>query len=259
MQALIRFFSILLPFSCSLFLMQTSHASDADDDEQESPEIVNELFLSDTAYSQEAGEWQITLSPQFEKNEGEERFSLPVEIEYGITDQFQVELEYTPYISVESDFGGDENGQGNIEIGVQYSWADFNGSGLNVAVLYSHEFAEGDRAVIAEAGEEPEDEDNLSFVLALDLDDEESRQAFIQIGSEFEGSESEAYVNLGIYGLWNSWVVSGELNWTDEQSFVTPGLAWESTNGLEFGVGLPIGIDGEADYQLLVNIIYEWE
>lgn len=30
-------------------------------------------------------------------------------------------------------------------------------------------------------------------------------------------------------------------------------------DGWEFGVGTPIGIDGEDDYKLLVNIIYEWE
>jgi hypothetical protein len=154
------FFTITL---CLLFSVSAESA-----DESGPTQILNELFLSDTAYPQEKGEWQLTLSPEYEDNDEESRFSMPLSIEFGITDQLQVELEYTPYIDINSD-DDDQQGQGNIELGLQYSWLDINESGLNIALSYSHEFANGDRAVISEEGGKPEDEDNIYVVLSKDI------------------------------------------------------------------------------------------
>ena len=245
--------SVLVLFS------SLSYAQQQQDDAQDSIEVLNELFLSDTASSQDEGEWQISVIPQYGKNERGKQFSVPVEIEYGITDQLQVEFEYTPYIKVDNDSEGSQSGNGNVEVGFQYSWPDFNDSGLTIALLYSHEFAEGDREVIGEAGEDLDDEDNISIVIARAIKGNGSTQAFIQIGNELEGSENEAYINLGIYGQFHSYVLSGELNWSDDQSFITPGITWKVADGWEFGVGTAIGIEGEEDIKVISNMLYEWE
>ncbi|MFT6624922.1 MAG: hypothetical protein ACJAZI_000998 [Cycloclasticus sp.] len=244
------FFTVTL---CLLFSVSAESA-----DESEPTQILNELFLSDTAYPQEKGEWQLTLSPEYEDNDEESRFSIPLSLEFGITDQLQVELEYTPYIDINSD-DDDQQGQGNIELGLQYSWVNINESGLNIALSYSHEFANGDRAVISEEGEKPEDEDNVYVVFSKDIGANSNTQAFLQLGREFQGNEHEDYANTGIYSSMGNYALSMELNWTQEQSFITPGITWALDNGWEFGLGTPIGIDGNANFKLVSHILFEWE
>ncbi|MDX2424645.1 MAG: hypothetical protein QNK15_00145 [Cycloclasticus sp.] len=251
MNFLLRAFFIVtlcLPFSVS--------AESAD--EAEPTQILNELFLSDTAYTQEKGEWQLSISPEYEDNDEGSRFLVPVSLEFGITDQLQVELEYTPYIDINSD-DVNRHGQGNIELGLQYSWGNINNSGLNVALSYSHEFANGDRAVISEEGEKPEDEDNIYVVFSKGIGANSNTQAFLQLGRELQGNEHEDYANTGIYSSMGNYALSMELNWTQEQSFITPGITWALDNGWEFGLGTPIGIDGNANFKLVSHILFEWE
>jgi len=246
-------------YSFIILLLTSSSLVLADNDDPEPVEIINELFMSDTVFSQEKGEWQLTISPQFEKDNENERFSTPIGLEYGITNQFQVELEYTPYISLDSDDEGSQSGRGNFELGLQYSWANINESSISAAVAYEHEFAKGDQAVVGEDGESPKDEDNIFIVLAKSIDPQGNTQAFLQVGREFQDSEKETYFNAGLYSNRGSYTLSGELNWTEEQSFITPGITWKPAEDWEFGVGAPIGVDGEADFKIISNIIYEWE
>lgn len=246
----------VIPF----LLVSTSAVLAEDHQEADEPsEIVNELFLSDTASSQEAGEWQITVIPQFQKKDADETLLFSIEVEYGISDHLQVEFEYTPYIRVDEYDGGSESGTGNYELGLQYSWRNWTSYHLDVAMAWSHEFAEGERSVINDSGDEPEDEDNLYIVIAKMLGANGNTKAFAQIGSEFEGSEIEAYVNFGLYSRLGAYVLSGEFNWEEDQSFITPGLTWLPQEGWEFGTGIAIGVDGEDDYQIIGNIVYEWE
>ena len=248
----------LIPALCLATGACFSHPVCADTDD-DNVEIVNELFLSDTATGQEAGEWQVTVSPQFEQNESDSTLLLEVELEYGITDQLQVAIEYTPFIHVDADAGGSESGDGNLEVGLQYSWVDVGPHALNVAIAWSHEFAEGDPAVVSEPGEQPEDEDNLYVVISKSIGDDGDTQAFVQLGNEIEDDENEAYLNLGVVARNGSRVLSGEFNWSDDQTFLTPGVTWVLEDGMEVGVGVPIAIDGDDDYKVIANLVCEWE
>jgi hypothetical protein len=242
--------------SCLLMLSSGVAAKDSDD---ESAELLNELFLSEGAAVQEAGEWQITLSPGYEKSLTYSRIEVVLELEYGITDQLQIGLEYLPYIRFDPAAGRRESGDGNIEIGLQYGWQDVGESGLDVAIAWSHEFAQGNAAAIGEPGEPAEDEDEIFIVIDAPIEAIENARAFVQIGSELTDDENETFINAGLYLRLGTTVLSAEFNWQDDQSFITPGVTRVLNNGVEVGVGLPVGIDGETDWMLVSNIVFEWE
>jgi hypothetical protein len=247
------------PYLLTTSLIFISPLGFANNEDDESPKIIDELFLSNTAYPPEEGKWGIIASPRYEKGDEGEQFSIPLSIEYGLTDQLKVEFEYTPYIHVDSNEDGNLSGNGNIGIGFKYVWANINDFGLNIAVGYEHEFASGDSDVISDGDDKPKDENSVYIAFAKNINSEGTTQALIQLGSEFQDSEKEEYVNLGLYSAFDSYSLSAEYNWAEEQSFITPGITWNLPDGWAIGIATPIGIDGEADYAVTSNIIYEWE
>src|SRR5580765_6843396 len=58
------------------------------------PQPVQELFQTDLVYPQEAGELQLTLAPAFRRERDASVSEISVSLEYGLTDAWQVEVEW---------------------------------------------------------------------------------------------------------------------------------------------------------------------
>lgn len=84
-------------------------------------------------------------------------------------------------------------------------------------------------------------------------------QLFVHAGIEPGDDEDESFVNTGGFVVMGDVVVIAEWNWTEEEQFLTPGLVWQSAKEWEFGVGVPIGLNGAAnDYRVIFMATWEF-
>ena len=63
-----------------------------EEDESGNPQLIQDFFITESVYPQEAGEVQITLSPQYSHSETSKLIGSGLGLEYGFTDTFQLEL-----------------------------------------------------------------------------------------------------------------------------------------------------------------------
>lgn len=215
---------------------------------------IDELFQTELVFPQEEGEFGIVLSPAYLKQNNGDSFLLPVTFEYGLTRALQIEIEWQALVRTMPDQRGNDNGTGNLEVGFKYAWMDIDRAGLNIAVGMEHTFGIGDKDVV-----EDKDEDEIYVIIARDLDSWADRQISIQLGMEAEDDENETFVNLAYYSKQRDLVWTMEYNWSEEEKYLTPGIAFQPADEMEVGAGLALGTNDEADdFRLLSHISVEF-
>ncbi|MEN9424468.1 MAG: hypothetical protein RL122_1851 [Pseudomonadota bacterium] len=231
-----------------------------DDDAAEVAAPLNDFFQTESVFAQEAGEWEVKVGADFAKNDEHKTTELSTGLEYGITDSLQVELEHTPYIRIKPEDADEEsvNGQGNTSIGLKKSWMHIGDSPTSIAVGYEHAFASGDEEVIADDDEAASDSDELYVTVARELDKVGNTQVSLQLGTERSDAADESFANLAAYHAIGNTVVTGEYNWSEEESWVTPGVFWKPTKGLEVGAGIGFGVNDTDGERLMTRLNYEF-
>lgn len=254
--------TLLVSLMSTLLCTPVASFAAEDDEAMETAQPLNDFFQSDSVFPQEAGEWQLSIGADYTKDDEHKTTSLTTGLEYGITNSLQVELEHTPYIRIKpaEDDAETVNGQGNASLGIQKSWMHLGGSPNSVALGYEHEFASGDEDVIAdEDDEEPTDSDEVYVTLARDLDKTGNTQASLQVGKEMADAGDENFANLAAFHAVGNHVFTGEYNWSEEESWVTPGVFWKPAKGLEVGAGVGFGVNDTDGHRLMVRLNYEWD
>ena len=108
--------------------------------------------------------------------------------------------------------------------------------------------------------EEGEEEVAPFFVLARDLPGRAGSQISLNGGAEIGGGETEWFGNLVGFVPVRDWVLTAEINWTEEESYFTPGVVWHLGGEWELGAGFPIGLGDEADdWRWIATLTYEIE
>ena len=79
------------------------------------------MFQSNLVYPQEEDEIQFTLFPSFRKNPESERTRTLFEVEYGITDAFQIIFEWDGLLYEKPEEGPAHSGPGNIELYITWT------------------------------------------------------------------------------------------------------------------------------------------
>ena len=79
----------LAVWACAVVVPCGATRAQVEADDEKVEEYLQELFLGESAYSQDAGELQLSLG-YFWNDRGDDGSTLPLLIEYGITDNFQV-------------------------------------------------------------------------------------------------------------------------------------------------------------------------
>src|SRR6185369_14891092 len=106
----------------------------ADDDDARSPQLVQEVFQSELVYPQDKGEVQLTIAPSSSHaDEGNTRV-VPLRVEYGITNAWQLEAQIETMHGLRTDGGERASGLGDVELGTMYSFMNIGGSHLHAAV-----------------------------------------------------------------------------------------------------------------------------
>ena len=231
---------------------------------------------------------QLTFGPR-RFSGSDEIGELPFSAEYGITDRWQVEVEYTAFSRVHLDPSGEAQGHGDVEIGTKYAFMQIAGSDTHAAVGVSATIPSGSVARgLSEGLVEVE-----PFVCAAhDFRKLARMQLFGQAGvtlvhrvhalpADESGDDPgdggdvaptdphELFLNVGAFVPIRSFRATLELNWTTNQwnhegdqssLYVTPGVVWEAAPGWELGFGVPIGASHDADRARVIGmVIYEFD
>jgi len=231
------------------------------------------LFLTDEAYVQEEGEWQFGVSIGYwdrvaDDDAGEDALqhsvSAALEIEYGITERLQIELEL-PYLShkaeetTASGIGDAEVGSGYaivretdslpaVTAGIEFSlptgdedrdmgagawgYEGFVAVSKHISDLFLHASISYGRTDDAIGEEGKVDESEIGYRLAVVRTLNEGINLIVELGGESEREVDAA----------------GESETADTLYFV-PGIQWECDAEWNLGLGIPVGLtDDSADW-----------
>jgi hypothetical protein len=224
-------------------------------------QALEELFQSEIVFPQDEGEIQITVAPQYHWGRDARRTELGLGFEYGVTDAFQIGAELVSFARHDPRGAGAHEGIGDIELSARHSWMNIGGSRTHAALGLEVTLPTGD-----ENRELGEGEFGFapSAVVAVDL--ARGAQVFANFGVEFQPGADEAeersqwFLNVGAFAPIGDFTATFEWNLSEhEGNYVTPGLVWRFAEGFEFGVGVPIGVNGAADrYRVIAMLTHEF-
>lgn len=216
---------------------------------------LKEIFQSTLVYPQEQGELQLIFSPKYDDGDEFQQWKFPVSVEYGLTNALQIELEWSALIYNAPNNEDSSSGIGDLSIGAQYSWMNIAALPLHAALNLDFGIPTGDKDKDLGEGKfafEP------TLIFAWDLPFRRDTQVFINTGAEINDNEEDPFVNLGFFTPIGNTIFTAEWNWNTKQRYFTPGLVIHPFPGWEFGLGVPIGLNQEADNtRVIFNLTYE--
>lgn len=225
-------------------------------------QALQDLFQSETVFPQERGETQITLSPNYSWGRDGRVAAVAFAAEYGITDSFQIGVEWDGVARNMPRGERSHSGVGDLEIAAKYSWMHIGDRGMHAAF---------DVALTLPTGDEDRDlgEGRYFFtpsaVVAADIRGWRGAQVFANFGAEIAlGSSPEGrtswFLNVGAFAPIGEWTPAIECNLSEtEGNYVTPGIIWRVAPGFELGFGMPVGLNRRADrYRAILLLTHEF-
>jgi hypothetical protein len=205
---------------------------------------------------------------------------VPLSVEYGLTDNWQVEAEWDSYVWHHSK-RGTVSGIGDLELGTQYSFLNVGGSLFHIAPRFSIDIPLGD---VNKGLTEGFQEYQPAVVLARDFPELHRTSVFTEVGlsfvqrvktpkdvddpGELEPAAHELNWGAGFFTLFAHGALTMEFNWSNNQwnhggeenlLYATPGVLWRIAREIELGVGVPIGLNKQSDrYQIAAHFVVEF-
>ena len=240
------------------------------------PQPIQEMFQSNLVYPQEKDEIQLTLFPSFNKNHSGQKARTLFEIEYGITDAFQVIFEWDGLLYQNLRTAPTIAGPGNIEVGAQYSWMGLGDGNTHFSFGNLIEFPLGP---VANGLTEGFIEVQPFIVLARDFPKLNQSQIFLNFGFNWvdqirnvpESTEPEADSiswNIGAFSPIGFWRATLEINGSNNKwdggnqndIYITPGTIYKLSKEWEIGIATPIGATNTSDdYRVVGYLMWEFE
>lgn len=263
-----------------LFFSFPADAADADDavSTNEDTRPIEELFKTDTVYPQEKNELEVELASLYQNNASGDTWTVPVSLEYGLTENWQVEAEWDSYTQHSPKDGSTTRGIGDLELGTQYSFMNIGDSLFHIAPRFSVELPLGD---VNKDLSEGFVEYQPAVILARDIPQLHRTQLFTEIGfslvqrvkrpadaDDAEPAAHELNLATGFFTPIPHGAFTFEFNWDDNQwnnhgtendLYVTPGLLFKVAKSIELGVGIPVGLNRQSDrYDIDAHVVYEF-
>jgi hypothetical protein len=272
---------LLINFSIKAILLSTILPALADDDDRSTNAVkrpIEELFKTDLVYPQEKGEWELELSSVYQNNRAADTFTVPIAIEYGLSDRWQVEAEWDSFINNHPHDGSTANGIGDLELGTQYSFLNVGGSQFHVAPRFTLGIPTGDvnrglsegymeySPAVVLARDFPNlhrteffTELGINFVQRVkspaEADDEDPAAHELDFGAGFFTPFPHGALSLEFNCVNNTWNHHGSVN----EVTITPGGILKLPGGFEVGLALPVGLNRQSDrYDVMLHIIREF-
>ena len=240
------------------------------------PQPIQEMFQSNLVYPQEKDEIQFTLFPSFNKNQSGQKARTLFEVEYGITDAFQVIFEWDGLLYQNPMTGPTIAGPGNIEVGAQYSWMALGDGNTHFSFGNLIELPVGP---VANGLTEGFIEVQPFIVLARDFPGLNQSQIFFEFGFDWvdqirnvpESTAPEVDSiswNVGAFfpiGFWRATLEINGINnkWdggNQNDIYITPGTIYKLSKEWEIGIATPIGATNTSDdYRVVGYLMWEFE
>lgn len=240
------------------------------------PQPIQEMFQSNLVYPQEEDEIQFTLFPSFRKSDSSKNVRTLFEVEYGITDAFQIIFEWDGLLSQNPNNSPTVSGPGNIEVGAQYSWMGLGDGNTHFSFGNLFELPVGP---VENGLTEGLLEVQPFVVLARDFPEQNQSQVFVELGfiwaerirSVPAGSTpvtNSISWNVGGFYPIDSWRLTLEINGSNNEwdngntneIFITPGIINKLSREWEIGVAIPIGATSTTDdYRVVGYFMWEFE
>lgn len=260
--------ALALTLALGLFPSGTEGAAPAvveDDDDATHPRPIEELFLTEVAYAQEAREVQLTLSAFGEKVEESRSGVIQVGIEYGLTDRWELSLDWNALVHQRPRPHRRRTGVGDVELGTKYVVSEAGDASTLVAVGFELGLPAGD----PDRGlGEGTIEYAPKILLGHTWEALHGLTALAEVGPEFvqrvrgdeDEDEGEAHALVlggGLVLPWSQFAVSLEGRWTNnrwnhhgEENRIEagPGLHWRPTRSWQVGAGCVFGRDRKTDF-----------
>ena len=245
---------LLITFLCSILIYSRPGAVQAQKIEPLN-QLVQEFFIAETVYPQEKKELQFTLRPVYWNNEQTETVRIPLQIEYGFTNRFQVELSL-PYNFNYPKYQQNNKGIGNTEVSFLY-----NLLGGNKPFALSLSFGVG----LPTANKEKltdEDGDEFEWEPAIIIAKQiGSAQIHAGLAGELINGKSALNYNIAAVLPVANWRCMLELNGTNNDRkmfYLTPGLVWKGLEDFELGAGFSKSITNNTDgWSVILMLTYE--
>lgn len=240
---------------------------------------LQEVFQTELVYPQEKGEFQLTFAPRFSRKDDERKTDLPVRLEYGITNRWQVEVEYNTFTRRRSlDSGETERSTGDVSISTKYSFLNIKKSNFHTSLQFEVEFPTGN---VDKDLSEGFIEYQPSASFAKDFPRLNRLQIFSQVGvslkqrvkkprggGELESGAHDFFLNGGFFLPVKRVRFVGEINWktnqwnrrgSENELYVTPGFVYKLPGRWELGIGVPIGGTRDADkFRTIGQVVFEF-
>ena len=240
------------------------------------PQPIQEMFQSNLVYPQEKDEIQFTLFPSFNKNQSGQKARTLFEIEYGITDAFQVIFEWDGLLYQNPRTSPTIAGPGNIEVGAQYSWMGLGDGNTHFSFGNLIEIPVGP---VGNGLTEGFIEVQPFIILARDFPKLNQSQIFLEFGVDWvaqirnvpESTAPEADSiswNVGAFfpiGFWRATLEINGINnkWdggNQNDIYITPGTIYKLSKEWEIGLATPIGATNTSDdYRIVGYLMWEFE
>lgn len=240
--------------------------------QEPAPQPVQELFLTDMVYPQEKGEVQLTIGALVDRTRDDRAALVPLSVEYGLTNHWQVEVSWDGYTQFHSSPLSHLR-SARLGIGTKYSFMNIAHSPVHAAVGLDVEFPD---AGAFEDDSESEVEYEPSLSVAADL----TRHVTVFAAGNLSLARSDASALLegerlddtgtlgaGVMVALGRVTVAAEytsrtdnLPWRiDGSPLVTPSLTLHPGGHWELGFGVPIGVhEGSHRPGLAMHVIKEF-
>ncbi len=217
--------------------------------------FIQELFLSELAFPQEHGELQIGAAAVHFDDSEIDSTQVSVVLEYGITDRFQAAIEI-PYLFLNAHGDGateirdNPQGLGDVRIGALFNVVNRDDHVISIALEVSMTNGnEGDGLGEEHTEWEP------SVLYATQAG---SAQVYASAGFENTSEESAFTYSAAIAYPLNRFIsileLSGSSGGEETTAHIVPGAVWRLPREMELGLGVPIGINDEAeDWGIILN------
>lgn len=218
--------------------------TEAEDEPARPP--IEELFLGETAFPQEALELQITSAPRWERDGHQVGFRIPLLLELGITDRLQLGGELPLELARQE--SGVVAGLGSVELEALYNLVNERGLGLAVSAGLGAGLPAGARGLGA-PGYALEPFVSLDKAIGgVHVGISASAEIRLPTAGR-DAAELSPGASLGVILPLGDVVPTLELAAEIEDTtslLVAPGVLWHPARGLELGAALELGLAGEA-------------
>lgn len=233
---------------------------------------VTESFLIELPFIQEKGTFQAMVSSEYHSARGGRDVLAPISLEYGVSDSWQVGMDWLAWGSSRAAGEPDERGFGELGLTTKHSFAmkdprNHLSAGFDLTILTGRlgGDAVGGRPSLLFGRDFPRCH-NLNLFSEVAFDWRQKVRA--SDGGDDGSAAHEIFAGAGALIPLGNFCLSGEIAWSNNrwnhggtmnELFLAPGVTWQISDAWQCGVAAPVGLNEGSDrFQVIGRVMFEF-